>query len=86
VPASRFNGGHDKDKYGKHHQPLRDGLVAGFVAAVTSGAPSAIWALWTDGDVLEATRAAGAMLIPADSSVLSLIIAAAIVHMSVSLF
>lgn len=72
----------------KHHSRCfwQDILLAGVVAAVTSGAPSTLWAWWTGGDVLEATRAAGAMLIPAQSSTVELLGAATLVHLSVSLF
>ncbi len=41
---------------------MRDGLVAGAVAGVLSGAPSTLHALVTGGDVLEASRAAGTLL------------------------
>jgi hypothetical protein len=64
----------------------QDILLAGVVAAVTSGAPSTLWAWWTGGDVLEATRAVGAMLIPAQSNTVELLGAATLVHVSVSLF
>lgn len=40
----------------------RDGLVAGAAAGLLSGVPSTAHALVTGGDVLEATRAAGALL------------------------
>jgi hypothetical protein len=65
---------------------LQDTLLAGLGAALTSGAPSTLFAWWTGADVLEATRAAGAMLIPADSTLPELIAAATVVHLSVSLF
>lgn len=51
-----------------------------------SGIPSTLYAWITGGDVMEATRAAGAMLIPATSSGRELFIAAAFVHVGVSLF
>jgi hypothetical protein len=41
---------------------------------------------WTGADLLEATRAAGAMLIEPQSSDLALFCAAAIVHATISLF
>lgn len=59
---------------------------AGLVAAVLSGAPSTLWALITNGDVGEATWAAGAMLIPTESPHLALFAAAGIVHGTVSAF
>jgi hypothetical protein len=67
-------------RYGRHV------LVAGGCAAVFSGIPSTLHAWLTGGDVMEATRAAGAMLIPASSSDRALFLAAAIVHGAVSLF
>ena len=64
----------------------RDALVAGAFAALLSGIPSTLYAWATGGDVMEATRAAGAMLIPATSAERELVVAAALVHISVSLF
>ena len=64
----------------------RDALVAGGCAALLSGIPSTLYAWVSGGDVMEATRAAGAMLIPATSNDGELLIAAAIVHAGVSLF
>jgi hypothetical protein len=61
-------------------------LIAAACAALLSGLPSTLHAWWTGGDILEATRAAGAMLIPASSSDMALFSAALIVHTSVSLF
>ena len=63
-----------------------DLLIAGSVAALVSGLPSTLFALATGGDVTEATRAAGAMLIPASSSFRELFLAAAVVHTAVSFF
>ena len=64
----------------------KDVVTAGGCAAVLSGIPSTVHAWWTGGDVMEATRAAGAMLIPAGSGDAALFAAAAIVHAAVSLF
>jgi hypothetical protein len=63
-----------------------DALAAGACAALFSGIPSTLYAWFTGGDVMEATRAAGAMLIPASSSDRELVLAAALVHVAVSLF
>jgi hypothetical protein len=63
-----------------------DALIAGTVAAILSGIPSTLYAWWSGGDILEATRAAGAMLIPAHSSGPALFGAATLVHGTVSLF
>ena len=64
----------------------RDALIAGGCAALLSGIPSTLYAWITGGDVMEATRAAGAMLIPAASTDRELFIAATLVHAGVSLF
>ena len=63
-----------------------DVVVASAWAALLSSFPSTIWELITDGDPLESTRAAGAMLIPYASSDTALLAAAAVVHVSVTLF
>lgn len=63
-----------------------DLLYAWLIATVFSGLPSTLHALVTGGDPLEATRAAGAMLVPAASHTVILVAAAAIVHSGVSLF
>lgn len=67
-------------------QLWRDAIVAGSCAALLSGIPSTLYAWVTGGCVLEATRAAGAMLIPATSTDTELFMAAAIVHAGVSVF
>lgn len=64
----------------------RDAFLAALIAGITGGIPSTALALLTGGDVLEPTRAAGAMLISAQSSTAALVTAAAVVHMSVSFF
>lgn len=64
----------------------RDVLVAGGLAALLSGIPSTLYAFITGGDVMEATRAAGAMLIPSASTDRHLLIAATFVHAAVSFF
>jgi hypothetical protein len=65
---------------------LADAFVAGAAAALLGGIPSTLYSLWTGDDFLEPTRAAGAMLIHAQSSAGALIAAAAIVHCFISLF
>jgi hypothetical protein len=55
-------------------------------ATLWSGIPSTLWALATGGNMTEATRAAGAMLLPASSPTWKLFLAAALVHCAVSLF
>ena len=66
--------------------PPRDLAWAWFIATVFSGLPSTAHALLTGADPLEATLAAGAMLLPASASTAALVAAAAIVHPAVSLF
>ena len=63
----------------------RDLLYGWLVATMFSGLPSTLHALFTGADPLEATRAAGAMLVPAATNA-TLIAAAMLVHPSVSLF
>ena len=63
-----------------------DAVLAAAIAAVLSGIPSTVHAWWTGRDLLESTRAAGAMLIEPQSSDLALFLAAAIVHPAISLF
>ena len=65
---------------------LLDWLIAGSVATVLSGIPSTLYSVLTGADVAEPTRAAGAMLIAANSSDPQLFIAAAVVHIAVSFF
>lgn len=63
----------------------REGLVAGAVAAAVSGAPSTVHALVTGRDPLAATAAAGSLLLPRGSRLSHLLLAAAPVHLGVSL-
>jgi hypothetical protein len=64
---------------------VRDGLAAGAVGAVLSGAPSTLHALATRADPLDATLAAGAMLLPGERHGMRLVAAAVPVHVAVSL-
>lgn len=63
----------------------RDGLAAGAVAAVVSGAPSTLHALATRSDPLAATLAAGTLLVPRERRPLVLVLAAVAVHGVLSL-
>jgi hypothetical protein len=63
-----------------------DALLAGACAALLSGIPSTLYVWWTGQDVMEATRAAGAMLISVESSDTRLFWSAAVVHAVVSMF
>ena len=64
---------------------VEDGLAAGAVAALLSGAPSTLHALATRTSPLEATRAAGTLLAPSrTSSPTVLLLAAVPVHLALS--
>ena len=63
----------------------RDAIVAGTWAAVLSGALSTVHALATGRDPLEATKAAGAILLPRSTRALPLVLAAVPVHLALSL-
>jgi hypothetical protein len=65
---------------------LADLLAAGWTAALLSGIPSTVYALATGADATEATRTAGAMLIPASSGLPALFAAAAVAHLTISFF
>jgi hypothetical protein len=66
--------------------PVPDLLLAWLAATLFSGLPSTIHALLTDNDPLEATRAAGSMLVSPDSGNALVLAAAAVVHPTVSAF
>jgi hypothetical protein len=67
-------------------EAVRDGLVAGSVAAVAGGIPSTLHAFATGGDVLESTRAAGSIALSSNEDKEALLAAGANVHAVVSLF
>lgn len=60
-------------------------IVAAAWAAALSGAPSTVHAIATGRDPLEATKAAGAILLPAETRTLPLVVAAVPVHLALSL-
>jgi hypothetical protein len=64
---------------------LIDGVVAGAVAGAVSGAPSTLAALATGRDPLEATLAAGSVLLPRERRAGPLLAAAVPVHLGISL-
>ena len=64
---------------------IEDGLVAGAVAAVVSGAPSTLHAIATRSSPLEATLAAGTLLLPGERRPPVLLLAAVPVHLALSL-
>ncbi len=64
---------------------MRTAAVAAAWGAALSGAPSTLHALARGRDPLEATRAAGSILLPHERRTLPLVAAAAPVHVAVSL-
>jgi hypothetical protein len=64
---------------------VRADLEAGLVAAVVSGAPSTTLTLLRGEDLLEAGRAAGAIVLPAERRTPVLLAAAVPVHLGLSL-
>src|SRR2546430_3283395 len=64
---------------------IKRGIAAGAVAGVLSGAPSTLYALVTQGDPLEATAAAGSILLPEETRRGRLLVAAVPVHAALSL-
>jgi hypothetical protein len=64
--------------------PLPPAIRAGAWAAVLSGLPSTLHALATGRDPLEATKAAGSILLPRERRTLPLVVAAAPVHLALS--
>lgn len=64
---------------------IEDGLAAGAVAALISGAPSTIHAVATRASPLEATLAAGTLLAPRARRPAVLLLAAVPVHLALSL-
>jgi hypothetical protein len=63
----------------------RDALAAGLAGAVLSGLPSTAWTLIERGDVLEAGRAIGLVLLPNERRTVVLLAAGAPVHLALSL-
>jgi hypothetical protein len=59
-------------------------VAAGAAAAVVGSAPSTVWALASGGDPLEATLAAGSMMLPDEERPAPLIAAAVPVHLAFS--
>ena len=64
---------------------MNDALAAGVVAAVVGGTPSTLWALAAGDDPLEATLAAGSILLPHETRRRWLLVAAVPVHVALSL-
>ena len=65
--------------------PMRDAFAAGALAAVLGGLPSTAHALARRRDPLEATRAAGSILLPHETRTLPLAAAALPIHVGLSL-
>jgi len=66
-------------------EALEDGLRAGLVAAILSGVPSTLYALAVGGRPLEASLAAGSMVLPRERRAGRLLAAAVPVHFTLSL-
>jgi hypothetical protein len=66
-------------------RPASDALAAGWVAALASGLPSTVWALRAGRDPLEASLAAGSLLLPDEPGRGRLLAAAVPVHLALSL-
>jgi hypothetical protein len=66
-------------------ETLQDGLAAGTVAAIASGAPSTLCALVSHESVLEPSLAAGTLLLRSERRSGRLLLAAAVVHVGLSL-
>ena len=64
---------------------ITDGIAAGGVAAVLSGIPSSVIAMARGDDPLEATAAAGSILVSDESGTLLRLAAAVPVHVAISL-
>ena len=64
--------------------PLPPAIRAGAWAAALSGLPSTLHALATRRDPLQATKAAGSILLPREQRTLPLVLAAAPVHLALS--
>jgi len=64
---------------------MRRALAAGALAGQVSGAPSTAYALATGRDPLEATLAAGSLLLPGETRQGRLLLAAGPVHLAISL-
>ena len=62
-----------------------DALAAGAVAAAVSALPSTLWALARGDDPLEATLAAGSLVLPNETRRGRLLVAAVPVHLTLSL-
>jgi hypothetical protein len=54
------------------------------VAAATSGIPSTTWTLVRGGDLMQGARAAGSIVLPRESRSVPLLVAAAPVHLALS--
>ena len=64
---------------------VTEGLRAAIPAAILSGLPSTVYALATKRDPVEATAAAGSILLPAEQRRSRLLLAAVPVHLGLSL-
>jgi len=65
---------------------LTDAVWAAAISGILSGIPSTSWVFLTGGDLLEAGRAAGNLLLPATSTAAALLGAGAVAHAAVTAF
>lgn len=68
----------------KRESAVRDGLVAGAVAGIVSGAPSTLHALMTRRGALDAVAAAGRLVLPAGAPKGARVVAGGLVHAALS--
>jgi hypothetical protein len=71
--------------WGRLPAAVRHGIVAGAAAGAVSGAPSTAYAMAVGGDPLEASAAAGSLLLPTETRIARLLAAAVPVHCGLSL-
>jgi hypothetical protein len=64
---------------------LRDGLIAGSIGGIVGAAPSTLHAFATGRDPLEATLAAGTIVLPHERRRVRLLTAAAVTHSCISI-
>ena len=63
-----------------------DVVIAAAVGATLSGLPSTVYAIAKGRPILEATEAAGSILLPEEASTARLVVSAAVVHTGLSTF
>ena len=86
MRAISFRGDGNRTRIGVHSVRPADVLWAWLVATILSGIPSTLHAYITGGDVMEATRAAAAMVGWSEAGLAQVLLAAGVVHSAVSFF